>query len=277
VRHPSRASFTEKVYYLSPPPPPSFHERSSYPSLPPRSPSPSSLEEETDSISPALSPPTPSSNNDPSSAKSNSSLDTNLGSFALNVVGTLISTTSLGLAFRQDARSNAQLQLATAVALKEMVAEHGVHGTGVIINDGFWTTIEQARAIAELVATGGTVVLSAARSRAGSLVGGGQRRLDATSEWVASSAASIRSRLPSISFYGRSTPSLTQNPWSSAQNEDPPSLGAIGEEDHGLPWASGGAPPYWEVGEAPPSLFSIGLASDDDDELTESSIIWGND
>jgi hypothetical protein len=237
VRHPSRASFTEKVYYLSPPPPPppppSFHERSSYPSLPPRSPSPPSLEEETDFISPALNTPTPSSNNDPSSPKSNSSLDTGLGSFTLNAVGTLISTTSLGLAFRQDARSNAQLQLATAVALKEMVAEHGVHGTGVIINDGFWTTIEQARTVAELVATGGTVVLSAAKSRAGSLVGGGQRRLGATSEWVASSAASIRSRLPSISFYGRSTFSLTENPWLSAQNEDPPSAGAFGEEDHG--------------------------------------------
>ena len=125
------------------------------------------------------------------------------------------------------------------------------------------------------------MVLSAARSRAGSLVGRGQRRLGATSEWVASSAASIRSRLPSISFYGRSTPSLTENPWSSAQNEDPPSSGAFDEEDHGLPWASDGAPEFWEVGEAPPSLFSIGLASDDDefinDELTESTIIWGND
>jgi hypothetical protein len=176
VRHPSRASFTEKVYFLSPPPPPppppSFHEKSSYISLPPRSPSPPSLEEETYSISSAVNTPTPSSNNDPSGGKSNSSLDTNLGSFALNVVGTLISTTSLGLAFRQDARSNAQLQLATAVALKEMVAEHGLHGTGVIISDGFWTTIDQARTVAELVTTGGTVVLSAARSRAGSLVGG---------------------------------------------------------------------------------------------------------
>jgi hypothetical protein len=48
-----------------------------------------------------------------------------------------------------------------------------------------------------------------------------------------------------------------------------------------MPWASDETPPYWEVGEAPPSLFSIGLASDDDefinDELTESTIIWGND
>jgi hypothetical protein len=132
------------------------------------------LEEETDSISASLNDPLPLSSND-SSGRSNHGVDTGLGSLALNVFGTLVSTTSLGLAFRQDARSNAQLQLATAVAVKEMVAVHGVHGTGVIINDGFWTTIEQARNVAALVATGGTVVLSAARSRAGSLVGGGQR------------------------------------------------------------------------------------------------------
>jgi hypothetical protein len=108
-----------------------------------------------------------------------------------------------------------------------MVAGHGVHGTGVIINDGFWTTIEQARTVTELVATGGTVVLSAARSRAGSLVGGGQRRLGATSEWVASSAASIRSRLPSIHYYDRSTPSFTENAWSSAQTKKHPHQGQL--------------------------------------------------
>ncbi len=121
----------------------------------------------------------------------------------------------------------------------------------------------------------------AVRSGAGSLVEGGQRRLGATSAWVASSADSIRSRLPSLSFYGRSTPSLTENPWSSAQNEDPSFSGALNGEDPAMPWASDETPPYWEVGEAPPSLFSIGLASDDDefinDELTESTIIWGND
>jgi hypothetical protein len=176
--------------------------------------------------------------------------------------------------------SKASLQLATAIAIKHLIDVHGVDGTGAIIGSGGRTTVEEAQFVAELIATGGDLVARAAETGA-KAVSGGQRQLSATSAWVNSSVASLRSRLPSLNF----------NPWSSTHDEHPTSLmdheapeqGRDGEveEESNVPWTSNGRLPFLEGEEAPLSLFGVGSASDDTesiiDELERSTIIWGND
>jgi hypothetical protein len=68
------------------------------------------------------------------------------------VVATLANLAGLGFAFRQDGTSRAQLQLATALAIKDLIAAHGVDGTRVLISSGVRTTVQEAPVVAELTA-----------------------------------------------------------------------------------------------------------------------------
>jgi hypothetical protein len=136
--------------------------------------------------------------------------------------------------------------VATAESVRDLIAAHGVDGTRALISSGVQTTVQEAQVVAELIATGGTAVARTAGTGASSLVNG-----------VASSVTSLRARLPNLNFYGRSTPSVTDNSVSLASNEDPTSSGALSEE---------------EDGDVPESLFSVGSDPVGDDEINNGEL-----
>lgn len=187
---------------------------------------------------------------------------------------------SLGYAARQDGTTKASLQLATAVAIRDLIAVHGVEGIRAISSSGIRTTVQDAQLVAEFLTTGGGVLARTTRTGASSLV-----------SVVASSVTSLRSKLPSLSLYGRGMPSPTPNPSPLAPAEGPTTLGAPNEEEQGMyahleeepnvPWTSGGGLRNFERGEVPESIFTIGTDPGDfevnNDELGESTTFLRDD
>ena len=92
------------------------------------------------------------SSNDSTSGTGDSSSEIAIASLGVSVVATLADLAGLGFAFRQDGTSRAQLQLATALAIRDLIAAHGVDGTRVLISSGVRTTVQEAPVVAELIA-----------------------------------------------------------------------------------------------------------------------------
>jgi hypothetical protein len=226
-------------------------------------------------------PPSPPSHsgNDFSRGTSDSSSEIAIASLGISVVGTVANLVGLGYAARQDGTARASLQLATAVAIRDLIAVHGIEGTRAIISSGIRTTVQDAQLVAELLTTRGSVLARTARTGASSLVNG-----------VASSVTSLHSRLPSLSLYGRGTPSPTPNPSLSAPTEGPTASGAPNGEEQGMhayleeepnvPWTSDGRLRNFERGEVPESIFIIGTDPGDsevnNDDLGESTTFLRN-
>lgn len=107
------------------------------------------------SSSPPPPPPSPLlSSNDSTSGTGDSSSEIAIASLGVSVVETLANLAGMGFAFRQDGTSRAQLQLATALAIRDLIAAHGVDGTRVLISSGVRTTVQEARVVAELICRG---------------------------------------------------------------------------------------------------------------------------
>jgi hypothetical protein len=132
---PSRSFSQKNNSYFSPPPTasPPFYKlnRSSSPPPPPPSPSLSS--------------------NDSTSGTGDPSSEIAIASLGVSVVATLANLAGLGFAYRQDGTSRAELQLATALAIRDLIAAHGVDGTRVLISSGVRTRFRKLRSLLNLL------------------------------------------------------------------------------------------------------------------------------
>jgi hypothetical protein len=188
---------------------------------------------------------------------------------------------SLGFAARQDGTTRTQLQLAAARAiftdLNHLISEHGVDGAREIISSRLRTAQLSQQLITELLTAGRKMLESKTKTGATSLA-----------DNFASSVTSLRYRLPSLSLYGRGTPSPTPNPFPSAPAEGPTASGQSNEEEQSMhaqleeepsvPWTSDGTLPNFEPGEALEEVFTIvGDSEINFDEPRESTTVQMDD
>ncbi|PMD35028.1 hypothetical protein L207DRAFT_517136 [Hyaloscypha variabilis F] len=260
---PPLSSFERNANYSSPPPP-SFSEKRNDDSS---RPTPRSFSEEKYDSPP---PPSPPPSNDSSSGTNDSSNEIAFASLAFTILGTVANVVGVRFAARQDETTTTSLRLATALAIRDLIATHGVEGTREIISSGLRDAQLSQQFITDLLTTGRKILERKTKTGATSLA-----------DNFASSVHSLRYRLPSLSLYGRGTPSPTPNPSPSTPAEGPNASGQPNEEEqsmHGqleaepsVPWTSDGTLPNFE------SVFTIGTVTSvsevDLDEPRESTTV----